>query len=153
MEINKGWLERREFERVKDVLKVVYYPIENKEEIIKSDDYRDTTMENLKLSPGKNPLVNAITEDISKGGLAILTDKPLSLGQLVIIDLFLPRLAKPIKLLTEVKNIESHIKGAGSYRAGLKIISVSKSDLQRIENYILEIKQKGGKNAWPLHPH
>jgi hypothetical protein len=30
---------------------------------------------------------------------------------------------------------------------------VSKSDLQRIENYILEIKQKGGKNVWPLYQH
>jgi c-di-GMP-binding flagellar brake protein YcgR len=147
MDINKGWLERREFERVKDVLKVVYYPIDNKETIMKSDDYKDTTLENLKLNPGKNPVVNAITDDISKGGLAILTDKPLALGQLVIIDLFLPRLAKPIKLLTEVRNIESYVKGSGSFRAGLKIISVSKSDLQRIENYILEIKQKGGKNV------
>ncbi len=144
MTVDKGWLEKREFERVKSVLKIIYYIIDdkNKESIIKSSEYKDTTLNNLKMV-SKNPIVNAITEDISKGGLAIITEKPLAIGQHIIIELFLPRLSKPIKLLTEVRNIDSYIKGAGSYRAGLKILSISKSDLQRIENHILEVKQKG----------
>lgn len=144
MSFNKGWLEKREFERVKSVLKIIYYIVDdkNKDNVIKSIDYKDTTLDNLK-NTLKNPVLNAITEDISKGGLAIITEKPLSIGQNVIIDLYLPRLSKPIKLLTEVKNVNDYVKGAGTYRAGLKIISISKSDLQRIENHILEIKQKG----------
>ncbi len=145
MSIDKGWLEKREFERVKSVLKVVYYVIDDKDKdtIIKSTDYKDTTLDNLKTSL-KNPIIDAITEDISKGGLAIITEKPLLNGQHIIIDLYLPKLSKPIKLLTEVRHIDNYIKGSGSFRAGLKILSISKSDLQRIESYILEIKQKGG---------
>ena len=65
-----------------------------------------------------------------------VTEKPLALGQHVIIDLFLPRLMKPIKLLAEVRNIESVSKSNASYKAGLKIVSISKSDLKRIENHL-----------------
>ncbi len=144
MTVNKGWLEKREFERVKSVLKVIYYIIDdkNKENIVQSSEYKDTTLNNLKTT-SKNPIINALTEDISKGGLAIITEKPLVIGQHIIIDLYLPKLSKPIKLLTEVRNIDSYVKGSGSYKAGLRILSISKSDLQRIENHILEIKKKG----------
>jgi Tfp pilus assembly protein PilZ len=81
-----------------------------------------------------------MTEDISKGGLSIITDKPLAMGQLVIIDLYLPEMPSPVKLLSEVRNIDTHVKGAATYKAGVKILSVSKSDLKKIENRIYELK-------------
>ena len=131
----KGWLEHREYTRVRDVLKIVYYPIEGTgSQTASSDDYKDTTIEKLAADRSRNTYIKAMTEDISKGGLSILTDKPLALNQHVIIDLFLPRIMKPIKLLAEVRNIESTSKA--SFKAGLKIISISKSDLSRIENHL-----------------
>jgi hypothetical protein len=60
-------------------------------------------------------------------------------GQYLIIDLFLPRIARPVKILTEVRNLE---KEAGTYKAGLKTISISKSDLKRIEEHLIEVKHK-----------
>jgi hypothetical protein len=142
MSMEKGWLEKqRQFERIQDVLKIVYYPVEGTaEQVTATDDYKDTTMEKLSAGKSNNSYINAITDDISKGGMSILTDKPLSLKQLVVIDLFLPKISKPIKLLAEVRNVDSVIKGAASFKAGVKILSVSKSDLKIIDNHILSLK-------------
>ncbi len=140
MTSEKGWLEKKHFSRVHDVLKVVYYPlIGTADDIADSDDFRDTTLEKITDDKTKSSYIQTITEDISKDGLSIITEKPLSVSQLVIIDLFLPRISKPIKILTEVTGIES-VKGAGSHRAALNILSISKSDLRRIEKHIMDLK-------------
>jgi c-di-GMP-binding flagellar brake protein YcgR len=97
-------------------------------------------VEKLANTKSGNSYINAMTDDISKGGMSILTNKPLALKQLVVIDLFLPKISKPIKLLAEVRNVDSAIKGAASYKAGVRILSMSKSDLKRIENHILSLK-------------
>ena len=94
----KGWLEQRQYERVQDVLKIVYYPlIGTAEDIADSEDYKDTTLDKLKGDRTRHSYIQAMTDDISKGGLSILTDKPLGIKQLVIVDLFLPKISKPIK--------------------------------------------------------
>lgn len=140
MNFNKGWLERREFERVKDLLKIAFYPVDDVGgKISMSDDYKHTTLE--KISASKiGGFAQAMTEDISAGGMSIISDTEIRQGQKLIIDLFLPRFSKPLKLLAEAKHIEKNIKGAASYRAGLKIISISRADLAKIENRIIEIK-------------
>jgi hypothetical protein len=142
MNMEKGWLEKqRQHERVQDILKIVFYPIEGTaDQVVSTEDYRDTTIEKLSNERSNHSIINAMTDDISKGGLSILTDRPLALGQLVVIDLFLPKISRPVKILAEVRNIDSQIKGAASYKAGVRILSVSKSDLKRMENHILELK-------------
>ncbi|MCX7698148.1 MAG: PilZ domain-containing protein [Candidatus Goldbacteria bacterium] len=141
MEMQKGWLYKRQYERVPDVLKVLYYPVkESINDILNSEDYKDTTIEKITQKGGANTLIQAMTEDISKGGLSIVTEEPLSIGQYIIIDLFLPKVKNPIKILAEVRNIEKSVKSSSLYKAGLKIISISKSDLKRIESRIMEIK-------------
>lgn len=146
MEMQKGWLYKRQYERVPDVLKVVYYPLkESSSSVLNSEEYKDTTIEKIMQAGKASSFVQAMTEDISKGGMSISTDNPLSIGQYIIIDLFLPRVANPVKILAEVRNIEKSIKSSSSYKAGLKIISISKSDLKRIETRIMEIKNFGNK--------
>jgi c-di-GMP-binding flagellar brake protein YcgR len=141
MEMQKGWLYKRQYERVPDVLKVLYYPVKDSAaSILNSEDYKDTTIEKITKTGGASSFIQAMTEDISKGGMSIVTEEPLSIGQHIIIDLFLPRIANPVKILAEVRNIEKSIKSSSSYKAGLKIISISKSDLKRIESRIMELK-------------
>jgi hypothetical protein len=143
MDAEKGWLQKREFERVSNSLKVCFYPVDSAsaQKTIESDDYKDTTVEKIMTGNTQSSLVQAITDDISKGGLSIISEKEISVGQYLIIDLFLPKLSKPVKLLTEVRNIE---KAGATYKAGLKTVSVSKSDLRRIENHIAASKFKPG---------
>jgi len=146
METQKGWLERRQYERVDDALKIFLYPIkETASEVMNSADYKDTTPEKLISDKTKNPYVQSMTQDISQGGMSIITETPLAQGQLVIIDLYLPKIMKPVRLLAEVRHIDANIKGSTSNKAGVKILSINKSDLKRIENYIFELKmQRGG---------
>ena len=143
MDAKKGWLEKREFARIKDVLKIAYYPVDDAlGSISNSPDYKNTTIDMLKNVQHRGSLINAITEDISQGGLSILSEEPLKKGQKVIIDLFVCSIQKPVKLFAEVCYVENNVKGASNYRAGLKIISLSKSDLERIQNHILNLKHR-----------
>lgn len=141
MAMQKGWLYKRQHESIPEILKVIYYPItEPASNVLNSEDYKDTTIEKL-TSPGRaSSFIQTITEDISKGVMSISTDNLLSIGQHIIIDVFLPKVANPIKILAKVQNIEKSIKGTSSYKAELKIISISKSDLKRIETKIMKIK-------------
>ncbi len=143
-EPKKGWLERREFERVKDVLKIAYYPVTSDSDIA-SDDYKDTTIDKIKSGRFGSSFTQAFTEDISKGGLSIATAESLHEGQKIILDMFLPKILKPVKILAEVRHVEQSLKGSGTYKAGLKIVSISKSDLKRIENHIFTLKNGGLK--------
>ncbi|MCE5300667.1 MAG: PilZ domain-containing protein [Spirochaetia bacterium] len=142
-EAQKGWLEQRSSERLSDVLKVVYYPVDgNAAQAVSSEDYKDTTIEKIQEDRSRHSYIQAMTDDVSKGGMSIMTSTPMSIGQMLVIDLFLPKLNKPVKLLAEVRNVERNIKGANTFKAGLKIVSMSKSDLKRVENHIMELKFK-----------
>lgn len=135
MDAEKGWLSKRKFERISDTLKVAFYPIESGSMLITSDDYKDTTIDKL-VDPTKHTtLINAMTEDISQGGLSITSEKQMVKGQQLVIDLFFPKFNKPAKLLAEIRMVESNTPG--SYRYGLQILSISKSDLSRIEQHIM----------------
>ena len=139
MDVQKGWLEQRSTERVSNTLKVVYYPLKKDSVAAGTDEYKDTTIEKIQADFTVNSYIQAMTDDISKGGLSITVNEPLELGQHMIIDLFLPKISKPVKILTEVRNLE---KTGGTYKAGLKTLSISKSDLSRIEQHLNNIKQK-----------
>lgn len=139
MDVQKGWLEKREFERVRDVVKVLYYPMKKGSEVASTEEYRDTTIEKIQQDITASSYIQAMTDDISKGGMSISVTSPLEIGQHVVIDLFLPKISKPVKILTEVRNLE---KEGGTYKAGLKTVSISKSDLKRIEEHLSEMKRK-----------
>lgn len=138
MDVQKGWLEVRQFERVKDTLKVVYYPLKKDSNAAEAEEYKNTTIDKIMSDITASSYTRAMTDDISKGGLSISCSSPLETGQHVVIDLFLPKISKPVKILTEVRNIE---RSGDTYKAGLKTISISKSDLSRIEEHINSLKK------------
>jgi c-di-GMP-binding flagellar brake protein YcgR len=105
-----------------------------------SDDYRDTTVEKIIQDKKTSQYVQAMTEDISKGGLSIVTDENMESGQKIIIDMFLPQMSKPVKILCEVRHVDPAPKGSTTHRAGLKIVSMSKTDIKRLENHIMGLK-------------
>jgi c-di-GMP-binding flagellar brake protein YcgR len=139
MDVNRGWLTKREYERVRDVIKVLYYPMKKGSTVASTEEYKDTTIEKIQQDITASSYIQAMTDDISKGGMSISVTAPLEIGQHVVIDLYLPRFSKPIKILTEVRNLE---KEGGTYKAGLKTVSISKSDLKRIEEHLSEVKKQ-----------
>ena len=89
-----------------------------------------------------NRIISSMTDDVSRGGLAIITDENLTQGDKLIIDLYITHAASPVKLLAEVMRLEGLLKGNNSTKAGLKIISISKNDLKRLESHLSEINKK-----------
>lgn len=148
-EPSRGTIEQRKFERILATLQIKYYIVEKEyaDKLMLDAAYKDSTLEKLKAMERPSTTLQGVTENISSGGLALITDQPVSLGTMVVCDITLPTLPRPLRALAEV--IRSDAKDGkvidrtlSTYKAGLKIISINRDDLKRIENYIIEEKIK-----------
>ena len=146
---SRGTLEQRQFERITSTLQIKYYIIEKDyaDKLQVDAAYKDTTLENLSKMDRPNTPLQGVTDNISAGGLALVTDQPVSLGTYVVCDITMPNLPRPLRALAEVVRSDSKEgkvidRTISTYRSGLKIIAINKDDLKRIENYIIEEKIK-----------
>jgi c-di-GMP-binding flagellar brake protein YcgR len=144
-----GTIEHRQFERIITTLQIKYYIVEKDyaDKLKEDDAYRDTTLETLKSMDRPNTPLQGVTENISSGGLALVSESPIALGTHVVCDITMPNLPRPMRALAEVVRTDSKEgrvvdKTMSTYRAGLKILAINKDDLKRIENYIIEEKIK-----------
>lgn len=149
MDASRGTIEQRKFERIISTLQIKYYIVEKEyaDKLKEDSAYKDSTLEKLsKIERPNTPLIG-MTENISQGGLELITEQPVSLGTHVLCDITLPKFSQPLRALTEVVRTDSREgrvidRTLSTYRAGLKIIAINKDDLKRIENYIIEEKIK-----------
>lgn len=144
-----GTIEQRQFERVVAEMNIRYYPVEEAyfKQLEGEAAYKDTQIEKLADLPRPSTYLVGVTENISKGGLALVLDKPLPLGSHVVLDLSMPNLPRPLRAIGQVMRQQ---EGQGTtdstakvFRTGLKLVAINKEDMKRIENYILEMKLKG----------
>jgi c-di-GMP-binding flagellar brake protein YcgR len=145
----RGTIEQRQFERITSTLQIKYYIIEREyaDKLQADAAYKDTTLESLAKADRPNTPLQGVTDNISAGGLSLVTDQPVALGTSVVCDITMPNLPRPLRALAEVvrtDNKEGRVvdRTISTYRAGLKIIAINKDDLKRIENYIIEEKIK-----------
>ncbi len=151
----RGTIEQRKFERVVSQLQIKYYIVDEAyaQALKREAAYKDTTLEKLASSGRPNTPLTGVTENISQGGLALVSEQPLAIGTMVVCDITMPNLPRPLRVLAEVAHSDSKDgrvvdRTVSIYKSGLKIIAVNKDDLTRIENYIIEekIRQRlGGK--------
>ena len=146
---SRGTIEQRQFERITSTLQIKYYIIEKDyaDKLQVDAAYKDTTLESLSKMDRPNTPLQGVTDNISAGGLALVTDQPVSLGTFVVCDITMPNLPRPLRALAEVVRSDSKEgkvidRTISTYRSGLKIIAINKDDLKRIENYIIEEKIK-----------
>jgi c-di-GMP-binding flagellar brake protein YcgR len=144
-----GSIEQRQFERIVAEMNIRYYPVEDAyfKQLEGEADYKDTQVEKLADLPRPNTYLVGVTENISKGGLSLVTDKPIPLGAHMVLDMTMPNLPRPLRAIGQVMNSqEAQDKtldpNSAVYRTGLKIVAIHKEDMKRIENYILELKMK-----------
>jgi hypothetical protein len=146
-----GTIEQRQFERVVAEMNIRYYPVDEAYFAQLADEaaYKDTHMDQLADLPRPDTYLVGVTENISKGGLALVTDKPMPLGAHVVLDMTMQGLPKPLRAIGQVMRTQ---EGGGTvdntakvFRTGLKIVAINKEDMKRIENYILEMRLKGKK--------
>jgi hypothetical protein len=151
----RGTIEQRKFERIVSQLQIKFYIIDNAyaDQLRTEAAYKDTTLDRLGAALRPNTALTGVTENISQGGLSLVSDQPLAIGTMVVCDVTVPNLPRPLRVLAEVARSDSNDgrvvdKSMSIYKSGLKIIAMNKDDLTRIENYIIDekIKQRmGGK--------
>jgi c-di-GMP-binding flagellar brake protein YcgR len=145
----RGTIEQRQFERIMTTLQIKYYVVEKDyaDKLKQEAAYKDTTLEALAKMDRPNTPLQGVTDNISTGGLSLVSDTPIAEGTQVVCDITLPNLPRPLRALAEVVRSDSKEgrvvdRTINTYRAGLKIIAINKDDLKRIENYIIEEKIK-----------
>jgi c-di-GMP-binding flagellar brake protein YcgR len=145
----RGTIEKRRYERIVAQLQIKYYVVDNAyaEQLKTEAAYRDTTLAKLATAQRPTNVLSGVTENISEGGLALVSEQPLALGTHVVCDITVPSLPRPMRALAEVVRSDSNDgrivdRTQTVYKSGLKIIAINKDDLVRIENYIIEEKIK-----------
>ena len=154
-EPRRGTIEKRQFERIVSQLQIKYYVVDNAyaEQLKTEAAYKDSSPEKLAAMQRPATALTGMTEDISKGGLSLVSETPLAVGTYVVCDITVPTLPRPLRALAEVVRSDSKDgrvvdRTQTVYKAGLKILAINKDDFTRIENYIIEEKIRarlGGK--------
>jgi hypothetical protein len=144
---NKGTIEQRKFERLVATLQIKYYVVDEKyaAQLKGEAAYKDTTLEQLAAVARPSTVLSGVTENISQGGLSLVSDVPMAMGTHVVCDITMPSLPRPLRALAEVVRTDSKDgrivdRSAHTYKVGLKILAINKDDLTRIENFIIEEK-------------
>lgn len=140
-----GWVEKRQHERVVATIKVSYRVIESKQAqaILAQDSYRSTTADQLPGLSQVSPLYEAVTKDVSLGGLSILSEQPMPAGTVLEVGLTLPNFQTTLKFLAEVVRAEALTEmGRALQRSGLKTLAINKEDVTRMEKYLIDKMRK-----------
>lgn len=95
---------------------------------------------------GAGEFIRATLRDISRGGCALNTDRPLKLGMMVEVKLALREDASPLTLLAEVVRHEE-IRASGKHSHGLRFHGVRPEEDQAIIDFInrkqAELRSRG----------
>jgi len=138
MGTKSGWVEKRQHERVLTSLKVEYRLIEgNPKKILKHEHYSDTGLDQVLTLAAKSPVHQAVTKDISVGGMALVGEQGFPVGSIVEVGLQLPHYKTQLKFLAEVMRSESFVEMQRTFfRSGLKILAINKADIDHISRYL-----------------
>jgi hypothetical protein len=146
----RGTIEQRKFDRIVSQLQIKYYVVDAAyaEQLQVEAAYKHTTLDKLMASNRPITAATGVTENISQGGLSLISDQPLAVGTFAVCDITLPALPRPMRALAQVVRSDSTDgriidRTVSTYKAGLKIIAINNDDLKRIENYIIEEKIRG----------
>jgi hypothetical protein len=136
-----GWVEKRHHERIVATVKISYRLIDSKDAqaMLSQDSYRSTTAEQLPGLSQVSPLYEAVTKDISVGGLSVLSEQPIPKGTVVEVGLTLPNYKTVLKFLAEIVYVESITEGGRALqRSGVRTLAINKGDVTRMEEYLIE---------------
>jgi len=140
-----GWVEKRRHERIVATMKVSYRLIESQDakKILSEDSYRGTTVDQLPGLAQISPIYEAVTSDISVGGLSLVSEQPLPEGTVMEVSLQLPNYQTSLKFLAEIARVEAfHEQGRPLQRSGVKTLAINKEDVTRMEKYLVEKMKK-----------
>jgi c-di-GMP-binding flagellar brake protein YcgR len=147
-ELAKAELEKRRFERLRAALQIKYRPVVAEEEalLVKQGGY--AAPESFKANtPEIKDFSKVVSEDLSLGGVRIAAPVAMPPGTRLWLQISLPDAPIPINAIAEVR--WNKAESVGGFSHGLKFVSVSKPDLDKVERYLVlqkraEIQKKQG---------
>jgi hypothetical protein len=128
-------LEQRRFERMKTGLQIKFRAVGPSEEatLVKQGGYAAPEAFQSH-TPEIKEFNKVVSEDVSLGGLRINTPVPLPEGTRLWLQLSIPEVPIPVNAIAVVR----WSRTAGSLcSSGLKFESISKSDLDKVERYLV----------------
>lgn len=130
----KAELEKRRYERMRAGLQIKYRVVGPSEEatLIKQGGYANPEVFKAN-TPEIHDFNKVVTEDVSLGGLKINTPVPVPEGTHLWLQVTIPQVPIPVNAIAEVR----WSRRAGSLcSSGLKFISISKADLDKVERFL-----------------
>jgi c-di-GMP-binding flagellar brake protein YcgR len=139
----QGVIERRQYERITAQFTVAFHLVETGDAERMSrpgGEYKDITVAHAGTKMVKD-VMTVVTENISLGGLKLVTPKPIKEGSTLGLELQLPGLPLPIKALAVVVRSEIAPNATGKHTAGVRFIAINKDDVAKVERYIALVKR------------
>ena len=138
MGTKSGWVEKRQHERVLTSLKVEYRLIEgNAKKVLKHEQYTDTSLDQVLNMAQRSPIHQAVTKDLSMGGMSLVGEQGFSVGSIGEVGLQLPHYKSMLKFVAEVVRSESFVEMQRTFfRSGLKILAINKADIDHIGRFL-----------------
>jgi hypothetical protein len=131
----KEILEKRRYERLRAGLQIKYRAVGPTEEatLVKDGGYASPEVFHSHTAEIKD-FNKVVTEDISLGGLRINTTAPMPVGTRLWVQASLPDVPIAVNAIAQVM----WSRTAGSLcSSGLKFESISKTDLEKVERYLM----------------
>lgn len=131
----KEALDKRRFERMKAGLQIKYRAVGPSEEATLVSQGGYGAPEAFKANtPEIKDFNKVVTEDVSAGGMKISTAAPLPVGTRLWLQVSIPEVPIAVNAMAEVR----WSTRAGSLcTSGLKFVSISKADLDKVERYLM----------------
>ncbi|HJT23342.1 MAG TPA: PilZ domain-containing protein [bacterium] len=132
------WVERRLFDRVAASLKVTYQVLEGGREPKFTPLPSGLPMAVSLIPLSRSASVgDAVTQDLSEGGVSITSEIPFTAGQQVKISLQFPESKASALLMAEVRSCRvSFLPGKTVYKAGLKILALDLEDMVQLSDFL-----------------
>ena len=94
---------------------------------------------------GSDESTTTVTKDISAGGMALLSNKPMEAASLIEIEINFPATSHPIKTIAKVLR---SIPQEGKYRISCEFVKIDDKDKLAIDDYINKITDSKRERKW-----
>ena len=139
-----GWIEKFNAGRVEATLKAEFQlltPAAAKK-LLTQESYGQTTVNQLVQLSERSSLYRAITKDIFRSHLVLLSQTPLSQRERLEIVLHLPQYESPLRLLAEAVHVETTLEmGRNLFHGDLLFLAIHKGDVESLAQRLIQKSQ------------
>jgi Tfp pilus assembly protein PilZ len=140
MNMDQGWMEKRQQDRISATANVTYriLDLREKEDILNYPCYSATTIIQLPQLAKKFHSYHAVMKDISEGGLSITGEQKFAVGDWLEISILPPKYDTPVTMLAEVKWVRSLSQSSKELNvAGVSTLALDRVSMDHLSRFLL----------------